>query len=62
MGKGLLIDSNVVIAYLDNKLSHYGMEFTSTVIDEVPNISVVTQIEVKDSIPLPKLMPYWKIL
>ncbi len=41
-----LIDSNAVIDYLGNKLPANGMEFMDAVIDEVPNISVVTKIEV----------------
>lgn len=46
MGKGHLIDSNVVIGYLDNKLPGYGMNLMHTIIDETPNISVITKIEV----------------
>jgi predicted nucleic acid-binding protein len=41
-----LIDTNVVIDYLGNKLPASGMDFMNTVIDAVPNISVVTKIEV----------------
>ena len=41
-----LIDSNAVIDYLGNKLPAKGMEFMDSVIDEVPNLSVVTKIEV----------------
>lgn len=47
MGRsGYLIDSNAVIDYLGNKLSASGMEFMSTIIDDIPNISVITKIEV----------------
>jgi len=46
VGKGYLVDSNVIIGYLDNKLPAYGMNFMHTIIDEVPNISVITKIEV----------------
>jgi predicted nucleic acid-binding protein len=46
VGKGHLIDSNVVIGYLDNKLPGYGMNLMHTIIDEIPNISVITKIEV----------------
>jgi len=41
-----LIDTNVVIDYLGNKIYHNGMQFMNTVIDAVPNISVITKIEV----------------
>jgi predicted nucleic acid-binding protein len=41
-----LIDTNAVIDYLGNKLSASGMDFMNTVIDAVPNVSVVTKIEV----------------
>jgi predicted nucleic acid-binding protein len=46
MAKGYLIDSNVIIAYLDNKLPQHGMQFVSSAVDNIPNISVITQIEV----------------
>jgi predicted nucleic acid-binding protein len=46
MGKGYLIDSNVVIGYLDNKLTSHGMRLMNTIIDDIPNISVITKIEV----------------
>ncbi|MFZ4582215.1 MAG: type II toxin-antitoxin system VapC family toxin [Paludibacter sp.] len=41
-----LIDTNVVIDYLGNKLTYKGMQFMNAVIDAVPNISVITKIEV----------------
>ncbi|MBS1538635.1 MAG: type II toxin-antitoxin system VapC family toxin [Bacteroidetes bacterium] len=41
-----LIDTNAVIDYLGNKLPTSGMDFMNTVIDAVPNVSVVTKIEV----------------
>jgi predicted nucleic acid-binding protein len=41
-----LIDTNAVIDYLGNKLPVSGMDFMNTVIDAVPNVSVVTKIEV----------------
>jgi hypothetical protein len=44
--KHYLIDTNVVIDYLGNKLPALGMEFMNGVIDAVPNISIVTKIEV----------------
>ena len=46
MGKGYLIDSNIIIAYLDNKLSSTAMEMMNGIIDNIPNISVITKIEV----------------
>ena len=46
MGKGYLIDTNVVIGYLDNKLPKYGMSIMNKIIDDTPNISVITKIEV----------------
>ena len=41
-----LIDTNVVIDYLGKKLPDTGMTFMNDVIDAVPNISVITKIEV----------------
>ena len=41
-----LIDTNVVIDYLGNKLLLAGMHFMNGVIDAIPNVSVVTKIEV----------------
>jgi predicted nucleic acid-binding protein len=41
-----LIDTNTVIDYLGNKLPASGMDFMNGVIDAVPNVSVVTKIEV----------------
>jgi len=40
-----LIDTNAVIDYLGKKLSLPGMAFMNKVIDAVPNISVITKIE-----------------
>ena len=40
------MDSNVIIDYLDNKLPAAGMSFVSEIVDKVPNISVISQIEV----------------
>jgi predicted nucleic acid-binding protein len=42
MGQGFLIDTNVVIATLGNKLPSDGAAFIKTI---PPNISVITQIE-----------------
>ena len=41
-----IIDTNAVIDYLGKKMPETGMAFMNTVIDQVPNISVVTKIEV----------------
>ena len=41
-----LIDSNIVIDYLSNRLPADGMYFMHSIIDAVPNVSVVTKIEV----------------
>lgn len=46
MGKGYLIDSNVVIGYLDDKLPKQAKEMMNKVIDDTPNISVITKIEI----------------
>ena len=46
MGAQYLLDSNVIIGFLDNRLPNDGMLFVSEVIDSVPNISVVSKIEV----------------
>jgi predicted nucleic acid-binding protein len=46
VGKGYLIDSNVVIGYLDNKLPIHGMASMNAVIDDIPNVSIITKIEV----------------
>ncbi|SMO45089.1 type II toxin-antitoxin system VapC family toxin [Gracilimonas mengyeensis] len=43
---GFLIDSNAVIDYLGNNLPNYGMNFMNEVIDQIPNLSVITKIEV----------------
>ena len=46
MGKGYLIDSNVVIGYLDNKLPAQATKMMNSIIDDTPNISVITKIEI----------------
>lgn len=45
MGTEYLIDTNVIIGYLDNKISTAGMEFLSSVVDETPAISIISKIE-----------------
>lgn len=46
MGQQYLIDSNAVIDYLSGKLPKNGMSFMNQVINDIPNISVITKIEV----------------
>ncbi|MGF7079133.1 type II toxin-antitoxin system VapC family toxin [Mucilaginibacter sp. UYCu711] len=46
MGTGYLIDTNVVIGYLDQTLPPKGMEIMNDIINETPKISVITKIEV----------------
>jgi predicted nucleic acid-binding protein len=46
MGQQYLIDSNAVIDYLSGKLPEKGMVFMNEVINDIPNISVITKIEV----------------
>ena len=41
-----LIDTNIVIDYLGNKLNTAGLKFMNEVIDAVPVVSVITKIEV----------------
>ena len=41
-----LIDTNAVIDYLSNKFPVSGMELMNNIIDAIPNISVITKIEV----------------
>ena len=40
-----LIDTNVVIDYLEKKIPINGMEFMNAIIDDILNVSVVTKIE-----------------
>lgn len=46
MEQGSLIDSNILIGYLDNKIPESGMVFMHSIIDAGPKISVITKIEV----------------
>lgn len=41
-----LMDTNAVIDYLGKKLPPVGMNFMDDVVDEIPNVSIVTKIEV----------------
>ncbi len=46
MGQQYLTDSNAVIDYLAGKLPEKAMIFMNQVVNDIPNISVVTKIEV----------------
>jgi predicted nucleic acid-binding protein len=46
MGTGYLLDSNVIIGYLAGAIPAPGMEAVSGIIDDVPHISVISQIEI----------------
>ena len=46
MGTGYLIDTNVIIGYLDGKIENNGMAFMHPIIDSIPNISVINKIEI----------------
>ncbi|MDR3695072.1 type II toxin-antitoxin system VapC family toxin [Mucilaginibacter sp.] len=46
MEQGYLIDSNIVIGYLNNKLPADGMKIMHSIIDDIPQISVITKIEI----------------
>jgi predicted nucleic acid-binding protein len=46
MGTGYLIDTNVIIGYLDGKIENNGMSFMHPIIDKIPNVSVINKIEI----------------
>ena len=46
MGTQYLLDSNVIIGFLDRRLPDSGMMFVSKVVNFVPNVSVMSKIEV----------------
>lgn len=46
MGQQYLIDSNAVIDYLSGNMPPQGMNFMNQIINDIPNISVITKIEV----------------
>ena len=46
MGSQYLIDTNAVIDYLGKKLPPSGMSFLHTVVDQIPNLSIISKIEV----------------
>jgi hypothetical protein len=46
MGTGCLLDSNVIIGYLAGAIPAPGMAAVSGIVDAVPHISVISQIEI----------------
>ena len=46
MEQGYLIDSNVIIGYLDDKIPETGMQLMHRIIDKTPKISIINKIEV----------------
>jgi len=46
MEQQYLIDSNAVIDYLAGKLPEKGMGFLNLVVNQTPNVSVITKIKV----------------
>lgn len=46
MEQKFLIDSNIIIGYLDARLPKNGMAFMNNIVNATPNISVITKIEI----------------
>jgi predicted nucleic acid-binding protein len=46
MGTGYLLDSNVIIGYLARKIPAPGRAAISDIVDAVPHISVISEIEI----------------
>ena len=42
----ILFDTNIIIDYLGEKIPEIGMTFMNSIIDKVPNVSIITKIEV----------------
>lgn len=42
---GYLLDTNIVIDFLGNRLTKTAREFLNPIIDDVPNLSVITKME-----------------
>ncbi len=40
-----LIDTNAVIDYLGSKIPDSGINFMNSIVDDIPNVSVITKIE-----------------
>ena len=49
-----LIDSNVIIGYLAGKIPNQGMKTVSQIVDQIPRISVISQIEVLRFVDTPE--------
>jgi predicted nucleic acid-binding protein len=45
MGKKYLIDTNILISYLDAKFSVKGMQFLNEIIDTLPQLSIISKME-----------------
>jgi predicted nucleic acid-binding protein len=46
MDAGYILDSNVIIGFLSNKIPAPGMKILSPIVDDIPHLSVISQIEV----------------
>ena len=46
MARAYLLDSNSIIDFIGNKIPHEQMIIVKTIVRNVPNVSVITQIEV----------------
>jgi predicted nucleic acid-binding protein len=46
MDKEYLLDSDVIIGYLAGKIPVSGMKTVSAIVDQIPRISVISQIEI----------------
>jgi predicted nucleic acid-binding protein len=46
MGRTYLIDSNAIIDFISNKLPLKGMNFVENVVNAVPNLSIISKMEV----------------
>ncbi len=42
---GYLIDNNIISGYFSELFSERGMDFITEIIDQIPNISIITKIE-----------------
>jgi predicted nucleic acid-binding protein len=46
MGRTYLIDSNSIIDFISNKLPLKGMNFVENVVNTIPNLSIISKMEV----------------
>ena len=46
MGRTYLIDSNTIIDFISNKLPLKGMNFVENVVNMIPNLSIISKMEV----------------